>query len=112
MCLKTRCAMVLLGCLLAMLAMSLSGHSAASSMRGHAPDREAEYQAQGKKIAYSLPVYADRAVPVARNTGASQDPQDESSVSEIDHWTMITATLFLIGMRLWHGGKKNLPLIQ
>ncbi|HEY9099606.1 MAG TPA: hypothetical protein VIN38_12110 [Thiobacillus sp.] len=112
MCLKTRYVMVLFGCLLAMLAMSWSGHSAASSMRGHASDGEAEYQAQVKKVAYSLPVYADRAVPVARGAGASQDVEAVSSVSGLDHWTMIAATLFLIGMRLWHGGKKSLPLIQ
>ena len=112
MCLKTRYAMVILGCLFIMFVMSLSGHSAASSMRGHASDGEVEYQAHVKKIAYSLPAYADRAGPVARDAETSQDPQAVSSVSGIDHWTMVAATLFLIGMRLWHGGKKSLPLIQ
>jgi len=43
---------------------------------------------------------------------AIQDRSSVSAVPDVDIWTMLVAILGLISLRLWHGGKKRLPVIQ
>lgn len=96
---------------LALLAGSLPGDSIASSMQVAMTDVGVNRKPAVVAVSYSTPVYAAYASPAA-DDASIPDKLSVSAVSEVDSWTMLAVILGLISMRLWRGGKKNLPVIK
>lgn len=76
--------------------------NATHATRNHPPEVVA--------VSYRTPAFSSFA-----GSAAAAQIQDRSSVSAepaVDVWTMLVALLGLVSLRLWHGGKKRLPVIQ
>lgn len=96
---------------LAILAASLSSGSMASVQRAATTDMDASRLPAVRAVSYGAPVYY--ASPGAALKGASLSGASSVSVApEVDGWTMLAAILGLVGMRLWRGEKRKLPVIK
>lgn len=106
--------------LLATLAAASSIDAVASSTAVTSADLNTGRQRQASvAIArYDGPAHATRAVytvpgvdrrPVEIN--APRVSEHEVSEHEVGGWKLLLAVIGLIGIRLWHAGKKSLPLI-
>ncbi|KVW94975.1 hypothetical protein ABW22_11085 [Thiobacillus denitrificans] len=95
---------------LAILAGSVPGESVAG-MQVESTDTRVNRQPAVRAVSYGAPVYEAYARPGV-NDASNPDELSVSAVPEVDRWAMLAAILGLIGMRLWHGGKKNLPVIK
>lgn len=63
--------------------------------------------AQATRAVYTVPSVDRR--PVEMN--APRVSEHEMSEPEVGGWKLLLAVIGLIGIRLWHAGKKTLPLI-
>ncbi|MBT9566915.1 MAG: hypothetical protein IV085_01310 [Thiobacillus sp.] len=61
-----------------------------------------EAPAHASRAVYTLPVVEQP--PVTENSARVSDDR-------VDGWKLMVAVIGLIGIRLWHAGKKSLPLI-
>ncbi|MBT9590090.1 MAG: hypothetical protein IV089_04165 [Thiobacillus sp.] len=96
---------------LAILAGSLPGASVASILHVTTTDRYLDRQPAMRAISYSTPGYATYA-SFAVNDAPVPAKSSVSGVPEVDGLTMFAAIFGLIGMRLWRGGEKTLPIIK
>lgn len=96
---------------LAILAASLPVDSVASVQRVATAEMGVNRPSSARTIAYGAPVYSAYPRP-AVNDASSRGETRVSVAPEVDPWTMLAAILGLIGMRLWHSGKKKLLVIQ
>lgn len=99
--------------LLATLAAASSIDAGASSIPITTADLNTTRQASVATAAYDGPAHATRAVYTVPVVDQRPVQINASSVSEheVDGWKLLLAVIGLIGIRLWHAGKKSLPLI-
>lgn len=98
---------------LAGFAGSLSSDTAASGMQvasTNVTNVNGNHRPAVVAVSYSAAAYPSYAS--SRADAAVADKSSISAVPEVDIWTVLLAILGLIGMRLWHGGKKRLPTIN
>ncbi|OZA24810.1 MAG: hypothetical protein B7X93_11195 [Hydrogenophilales bacterium 17-61-9] len=95
---------------LAILAGSLPGTSVASMRHVTATDSYPDRQPAMRPASYSPPGYAYASFAV--NDAPVSAKSSVSGVPEVDGRTMFAAILGLVGMRLWRGGEKTLPIIK
>lgn len=109
--LKTRNAIGILTWAVAILATSMSSNSFASTQRVTTTDANVEHRPAVRTLSFNAPAYTGYIRP---DVSEAPDPDrpSVSAVAEVDSWSMFAAVLGLIGMRLWHSGKKNMPIIK
>ena len=99
--------------LMAAFAGSLPSDTAASSspeVTTNATNASRNRPPEVVAVSYRAPTFSGFA-----NSATAVQVQDRSSVSAepaVDVWTMLVALLGLVGLRLWHGGKRRQPVIQ
>lgn len=98
--------LVTLGASLPLGAVASNGHITTADMN---PNR----QASVADAEYAPPARASRAVyttPIVERVSA-QVAAPNVGENEVGAWKLLVAVVGLIGIRLWHAGKKSLPLI-
>lgn len=96
---------------LVILAGSLPVASVASFLSVTASDRFLNRQPATRTMSYNAPGY-EKYTGFAVNDAPVLIKSGISGVPEVDGRTMFAAILGLIGMRLWLGGDKTLPIIK
>lgn len=111
--LKTHDAIGMLAWSLVILAGSLPGASIASILYVTTTDLHLNRQPAVRTLFYSAPAHATYAdADFVMNDAPVPNKSSVSSVPEVDGRTMLAAILGLIGMGLWRGGRKTLPIIK
>lgn len=100
-----------LGLLAALAALSFD--ACASGEIISTADLNTSRRAAVATVAYDGAAGAARAVYTVPAVDRPRGPPRGESVSEheVDGWKLLAAVIGLVGIRLWHAGKKILPLI-